>query len=189
MLDYDNDGWRDVFVAQGHVMDNIELTDPSLRYREPLLLMKNTGGKFRNVSNESGAAFQVPLSGRGAAFGDLDNDGFIDIAVNCNDGAAIVLRNQGGNANHWLLIHLVGSVSNRDGFGAAIRIVPEEGPEQYAFASSAGSYLSASDKRVHFGLGTSRRVRLLEITWPSGIVQRLNSMDANQIITVHEPGR
>src|SRR6267378_1103795 len=189
MLDYDNDGWRDVFVAQGHVMDNIELTDPSLRYREPLLLMKNTEGKFRNVSNESGAAFQVPLSARGAAFGDLDNDGFIDIAINCNDGPAIVLRNQGGNANHWLLIHLVGSVSNRDGFGAAIRIVPEEGPEQYALASSAGSYLSASDKRVHFGLGTSRRVRLLEINWPSGIVQRLNSIDANQIVTVHEPGR
>src|SRR5882762_6044814 len=187
--DYDNDGWRDVFVAQGHVMDNIELTDPSLRYREPLLLMKNTEGKFRNVSNESGAAFQVPLSARGAAFGDLDNDGFIDIAINCNDGPAIVLRNQGGNANHWLLIHLVGSVSNRDGFGAAIRIVPEEGPEQYALASSAGSYLSASDKRVHFGLGTSRRVRLLEITWPSGIVQRMNSLDANQIVTVHEPGR
>jgi hypothetical protein len=189
MLDYDNDGWRDVFVAQGHVMDNIELTDPSLRYREPLLLMKNTGGKFRNVSNESGAAFQVPLSARGAAFGDLDNDGFIDIAVNCNDGPAIVLRNQGGNANHWLLIHLVGSVSNRDGLGAAIRIVSEEGPEQYALASSAGSYLSASDKRVHFGLGTSRRVRLLEITWPSGIIQRMNSLDANQIVTVHEPGR
>jgi len=189
MLDYDNDGWRDVFVAQGHVMDNIELTDPSLRYREPLLLMKNTEGKFRNVSNESGAAFQVPLSARGAAFGDLDNDGFIDIAINCNDGPAIVLRNQGGNANHWLLIHLVGSVSNRDGLGAAIRIVSEEGPEQYALASSAGSYLSASDKRVHFGLGTSRRVRLLEITWPSGIVQRMNSLDANQIVTVHEPGR
>jgi len=186
MIDYDNDGWRDIFVAQGHVMDNIELTDPSLRYLEPLLLMKNTSGKFHNVSQEAGPAFRVPLSARGAALGDLDNDGCIDIAINCNDGSAIILRNQSGTANHWLLINLVGSVSNRDAFGARIRIVPEEGPEQWAFASSAGSYLSASDKRVHFGLGTSRKVRLVQINWPSGIVQLLNSVDANQILTVRE---
>jgi hypothetical protein len=170
-------------------MDNIELTDPSLRYFEPLLLMKNNAGKFRNVSKESGRAFRVPLSARGAAFGDLDNDGSIDIAINCNDGPAIILRNQDGTANHWLLINLVGSVSNRDGFGARVRVITEQGLEQHAFVSSAGSYLSASDKRVHFGLGTSRKVRLLEINWPSGIVQQLNSVDANQIITVREPNR
>ena len=170
-------------------MDNIELTDPSLRYLEPLLLMKNNAGKFRNVSQESGPAFRVPLSARGAAFGDLDNDGSIDIAINCNDGPAIILRNQGGTANHWLLINLVGSVSNRDGFGARVHVIPEQGLEQHAFVSSAGSYLSASDKRVHFGLGASRKVRLLEINWPSGIVQQIHSVDANQIITVREPNR
>jgi len=189
MIDYDNDGWRDIFVAQGHVMDNIELTDPSLRYLEPLLLMKNNAGKFRNVSQESGPAFRVPLSARGAAFGDLDNDGCIDIAINCNDGPAVILRNQGGTANHWLLVNLVGSVSNRDGFGARVHIISEQGSEQHAFVSSAGSYLSANDKRVHFGLGASRRVRLLEINWPSGIVQQINSVDADQIITVREPKR
>jgi len=189
MIDYDNDGWRDIFVAQGHVMDNIELTDPSLRYLEPLLLMKNNAGKFRNVSKESGPAFRVPLSARGAAFGDLDNDGCIDIAINCNDGPAVILRNQGGTVNHWLLINLVGSVSNRDGFGARVHMIPEQGSEQHAFVSSAGSYLSASDKRVHFGLGASRKVRQLLINWPSGIVQQMNSVDADQIITVREPKR
>jgi enediyne biosynthesis protein E4 len=189
MIDYDNDGWRDIFVAQGHVMDNIELTDPSLRYLEPPLLIKNNAGKFRNVSQESGPAFRVPLSARGAAFGDLDNDGCIDIAINCNDGPAVILRNQGGTGNHWLLVNLVGSVSNRDGFGARVHVISEQGLEQHAYVSSAGSYLSASDKRVHFGLGTSRKVRLLEINWPSGIVQEINSVDTDQIITVREPKR
>jgi len=168
-------------------MDNIELTDPSLRYLEPLLLMKNNAGKFRNVSQESGPAFRVPLSARGAAFGDLDNDGCIDIAINCNDGPAIILRNQGETGNHWLLVNLVGTTSNRDGFGARVRVISEQGLEQHAFVSSAGSYLSANDKRVHFGLGPSRKVRVVEINWPSGIVQQLNSVEANQIITVREP--
>src|SRR6267142_3781594 len=187
MIDYDNDGWPDLFVAQGHVLDNIELTEPSLHYRESLLLMRNREGQFRDVSRQSGQAFQVPLSARGAAFGDLDNDGFIDIAINCNDGRAIVLRNEGGNGNHWLSIRLVGSASNRDGIGARVRLVSESGLEQHSFVSSAGSYLSASDKRTHFGLGSAKKVRLLEITWPSGAVQRLDSISADQPLTVHEP--
>ena len=126
------------------------------------------------------------LSARGAAFGDLDNDGCIDIAINCNDGPAVILRNQGGTGNHWLLVNLV---SNRDGFGARVHVTSEQGLEQHAYVSSAGSYLSASDKRVHSGLGASTKVRLLEINWPSGIVQQINSVDADQIITVREPKR
>ena len=189
MIDNDNDGWRDLFVAQGHVMDNIELMQPSLRYREPLLLMKNTAGKFRDVSRESGAPFQVPLAARGVAFGDLDNDGFLDVAINCNDGEAIVLRNQGGNRNHWLSVNLIGSQSNRHGIGARLRLVTAGGLEQHAFASTAGSYLSASDKRVHFGLGSSNEARLLEIAWPSGVTQSLKSVAADQIVTVTEPER
>jgi enediyne biosynthesis protein E4 len=187
LVDYDNDGQLDLFVAQGHVMDNIELTDPGLHYREPLLLLKNTSGHFRDVSRESGPIFQVPLSARGAAFGDLDNDGLIDVAVNCNNGQAIILRNQNDAASHWLLLNLVGSKSNRDAIGARIRLVPDQGVELYGFVSSAGSYLSSSDKRAHFGLGSSTRARLIEITWPSGIVQRLDSIAADQILTVHEP--
>src|SRR6202047_570767 len=186
-IDYDNDGRLDLFVAQGHVMDNIELTDPGLHYREPFLLMKNSGGQFRDVSAEGGPIFQVPFSARGAAFGDLDNDGFIDVAVSCNNGAALIFRHQGDHRNHWLLVKLVGSKSNRDGIGAKIRVVSGEGAEQHAFVSTAGSYLSASDQRAHFGLGACKRVRLIEITWPGGMVQRLDSIAADQILTVHEP--
>jgi enediyne biosynthesis protein E4 len=188
-IDYDNDGWLDLFVAQGHVMDNIQLTEPTLRYLEPPLLLKNTGNQFRNVSAQSGPAFKIPIAARGAAFGDLDNDGFIDVAINCNDGPAIILRNQGGNGNHWLSVNLIGSASNRDGIGANLRLVTEDGSQRYAFVSTAGSYLSASDKRAHFGLGLSNKIPLLEITWPSGTVQRLRSIAADQILTVHEPPR
>ena len=187
MIDYDNDGWRDLFVGQGHVMDNIELMQPSLRYLEPLLLMRNTAGKFRDVSRQSGAPFQVPMAARGVAFGDLDNDGFLDAAINCNDGAAVILRNEGGNGNHWLTVNLAGSKSNRDGIGSKLRVVTAGGLEQHGFVSTAGSYLSAGDKRVHFGLGSSTEARLLEITWPSGAVQRLEHVPANQILTVKEP--
>jgi hypothetical protein len=129
------------------------------------------------------------MAARGAAFGDLDNDGFIDVAINCNDGPAVILRNQGGNGNHWLSVNLIGSASNRDGIGANLRLVTEDGSERYAFVSTAGSYLSASDKRAHFGLGLSKRIPLLEITWPSGTVQRLRSLAADQVLTVHEPAR
>jgi hypothetical protein len=141
------------------------------------------------VSRESGAPFQVPLAARGVAFGDLDNDGFLDVAINCNDGEAIVLRNQGGNRNHWLSVNLIGSQSNRHGIGARLRLVTAGGLEQHAFASTAGSYLSASDKRVHFGLGSSNEARLLEIAWPSGVTQSLKSVAADQIVTVTEPER
>ena len=187
-LDFDNDGWKDLFIGQGHVMDNIELTQPFLRAIEPPLLLRNVAGKFRNVSAVSGDIFTVPLAARGVAVGDLDNDGFLDIAINCNHGTAVILRNQ-GNANHWLMVNTVGSSSNRDGAGTRLRIVGESGLEQHAMVSTAGSYLSASDKRVHFGLGADRTVRLLELTWPSGAVQSLEAVAADQILTVHEPAR
>jgi hypothetical protein len=186
-VDFDNDGWKDLFVAQGHVMDNIDRTQPSVRYREPLLIMRNKGGRFEDVSASSGSAFQTPLAARGAAFGDLNNDGFIDVVVTCNDGPTILLMNAGGNGNHWLLINTVGTVSNRDGIGAQIRIVSDSGLEQYGFVTTAGSYLSASDKRVHFGLGRDRKIRVLEVKWPSGIVQKLENVDADQILNIHEP--
>ncbi len=188
LFDYDNDGWKDLFVAQGHVMDNIELTEPGARYRETLLLLRNRTGRFENVSKQSGAVFQVPFAARGAAFGDLNNDGLMDVAVNCNDGAALVLMNRGGNGNHWLLVNTRGTRSNRDGIGARIRMVSASGLEQHGFVSTAGSYASASDKRVHFGLGREATARLLEIVWPSGAVQRLENVRADQILNVTEPG-
>jgi enediyne biosynthesis protein E4 len=186
-IDFDNDGHLDLFVAQGHVMDNIELTEPRLHYREPPLLLKNDPTGFRNVSANAGEVFNLPMAARGAAFGDLDNDGFIDVAINCNGGAALILRNLGNVQNHWLTLNLVGTRSNRDGIGSKIRLVTDDGKQQTAFASTAGSYISASDKRAHFGLGSSKKVRVVEITWPSGIVQRLESVAADQILTVKEP--
>jgi hypothetical protein len=186
-LDYDNDGWKDLLVGQGHVMDNIELTQPNIRYLEPLLLMRNRGGKFEDVSRQSGPPFQVPLAARGIGFGDLNNDGFLDLVVNCNDRPAVVLRNDGGNGNHWLLLQLTGTRSNRDGIGAEVRIVGESGLEQYAIVTTASSYLSASDRRVHFGLGKDSRVTLLEIRWPSGLVQKLEQIPADRVLTVREP--
>jgi enediyne biosynthesis protein E4 len=186
-LDYDNDGWKDLFVAQGHVMDNIHLTQPSFQYLQPLLLARNVKGKFQDVSGRSGSAFASLRAGRGAGFGDLDNDGAIDVVVNCNNQLPVVLRNQAGTRHNWLLIHLIGTASNRDGIGAKIRLVMDSGAEQQVMASTAGSYLSASDRRAHFGLNIDKVVRLLEISWPSGVVQRLYKIKANQILKITEP--
>lgn len=184
LIDYDNDGLKDLFVAQGHVMDNIEMTNKSQRYLEPLLLLRNRGGRFE----EAPGLPRTPFAARGAAFGDLMNTGNIDVVVNCNDGPALLLRNRGGTGNHWLTIDTIGVRSNREGIGSRVRIVTERGAEQFGYVSTAGSYASASDKRVHFGLGAETRVKLLEIRWPSGVVQRIGHVDVDQVLRVREPG-
>ena len=186
-VDLDNDGWKDLFVAQGHVMDNIALTQPWVKYLEPLMVMRNNRGKFEDVSSRSGEPFRIPRAARGMAFGDLDNDGCMDVAINCNDGPAVILRNQGGTGNNWILIDTIGTPSNRDGIGARVSIVSESGMKQRAFVSASGSYLSSNDKRVHFGLGQDKSIALLVIEWPSGIVQRLENVRANRVFAVREP--
>jgi hypothetical protein len=188
-LDCDNDGWKDLFVAQGHVLDQVQLQQPDVRYFEPMLMLRNVKGHFADVSARSGQPFLVPRAGRGAAVGDLDNDGRLEIMVNCNDEPAVVLHSEGGPRNHWLIVDTRGTVSNRDGIGTAIRLVGDSGAEQYGMVNTAGSYLSASDKRVHFGLGTDPRVRLLELTWPSGTIQRIEDIAADQVRHVEEPER
>jgi hypothetical protein len=189
-MDYDNDGWKDLFVAQGHVMDTIQLTFPHLRYLQPPLLLHNEAGKkFVDVSAESGAVFKQKWAARGLAVGDLRNNGALDLVVSTNNGPAYVLRNQGGARNHWLTLQLEGRKSNRDGIGAEVKIVSESGASQYATASTSGSYLSACDRRVHFGLGAGTVVKSIEIRWPSGILQRLENVTANQILTVVEPSQ
>jgi hypothetical protein len=125
------------------------------------------------------------MAGRGAAFGDLNNDGAVDIVVSTNEGAPRVLLNT-ASVNHWLMINTMGTKSNRDGIGASVRIVGASGKQQYGFVSTSGSYLSAHDKRVHFGLGADQSVQLLEIRWPSGLTQTWKNIPANQIFTARE---
>ena len=160
----------------------------TLRYLEPLLLMRNVGNRFEDVSGQSGSPFKVPLAARGIAMGDLDGDGFLDMAINCNDGRAVILRNL-GNRNHWLTIDTIGTVSNRDGIGARVHLVTPSGRHQYALVTTAGSYLSASDKRLHFGLGSENRAATIEIQWPSGVTQKLENVEADRMIQVTEPSR
>ena len=187
-LDYDNDGWKDLIIAQGHDLDTIQLSYPQLRYREPLMLLRNDGKRFVDVSSESGSIFQQAWAGRGLATGDLDNDGRIDVVVTTNDGPAYVVRNETDTHNHWLTLNLVGHCSNRDAIGAEVKVTTSQGT-QYATVSTAASYLSSSDKRVHFGLGTDSVAQSIEIHWPSGIVQTLKNVAADRILQVDEPAQ
>jgi enediyne biosynthesis protein E4 len=184
-LDYDNDGRKDLLIAQGHDLDTIELNFPQLRYKEPMLLAHNTGKGFVDVSADSGDVFHQAWVGRGMAIGDIDNDGRVDAVVTTNDGSAYILHNELVTGNHWITLSLVGHRSNRDGIGALIRVNTSAGA-QYVTVTTAGSYLSSSDKRAHFGLGTDSVVKSIEIHWPSGIVQKLNDVRSDQILTVDE---
>jgi enediyne biosynthesis protein E4 len=179
--DFDNDGWKDLFAAQSHVMDNVQRVDPSLRYLEPPLLALNHEGRFERAD----AGTTTAVAGRGAAFGDLDNDGWTDVVMTVLGGRPLVFHNQsfrsGGAKQHWLTVSLEGTRSNRDGLGARIRA---NGQSQYA--SSGGSYLSASDKRVHFGLGKAGSAEV-DIVWPSGTREVLHNVAADQILRVREP--
>ncbi len=185
-LDYDNDGRKDLLVAQGHDLDTVELNYPQLHYKEPPLLAYNTGKGFVDVSSESGDVFKERWVGRGLAVGDIDNDGRVDAVFTTNGGPAYVLHNETKTDNHWITLLLVGHKSNRDGIGAIIKLTTPAG-SQWITVTTGGSYLSASDKRAHFGLGAASIAQSIQIHWPSGIVQTLNNVHADQILTVNEP--
>lgn len=185
-MDYDNDGWKDLFIAQGHDLDTIEKSFPQLRYKEPMMLVRNTGKQFVDVSGVSSEIFHEAWVGRGMAIGDINNDGRIDAVVSTNGGPAHVLLNETESKNHWLTVRLIGHKSNRDGIGAQVKVVTAQG-SQWAMATTSSGYLSASDPRVHFGLGNDAAVQRIEIRWPSGIQQVLTDQKGDQQLTIEEP--
>jgi enediyne biosynthesis protein E4 len=177
--DFDNDGQKDLFVAQGHVLDNVEKIDPSLHYLEPTLLTLNHNGRFDSVDPGTNTL----VAARGAAFGDLNNDGWIDVVTSVLGAHPQVFMNRAENhaGVHWLTITLRGARSNRDGLGARVVV-----NGQTRFATTSGSYESANDKRLHFGLGTAKTAKV-EVFWPSGAHQVLDEVKAGQFIEVREP--
>jgi hypothetical protein len=184
-IDVDNDGRRDIFVAQSHVLDTIEKTNPYLKYKQAPLLMVNTGKGFVNVSATAGPGFGQSITGRGAAFGDLNNDGQLDVVIAALDGPPVLLRNN-GTRNHWLGLSLAGSKSNRNGIGARITVTDNAGKKQIFDANTSGSYLSSNDPRVVVGLGSASSVRKVEISWPSGIVQVISEPQLDRYLIVNE---
>ena len=184
-FDYDLDGWPDIFVANGHIEDGIERVQPRVRYAEPPHLFRNlSGGKFEEVTSSAGAAFAAPRVARGAAYADIDNDGDLDLLVTTNGGPAKLFRNDGGK-NHGLRVKLVGTKSNRDGIGAVMRVTAG-GETQWQMLRSGSSYLSSNELILTFGLGARGQADAIEIRWPSGQVDKLTNIAADQIVAIQE---
>ena len=188
IVDFDNDGWKDLFVARSNVLDNVSKVVPERQYPERNSVFRNLGdGKFEDVSQGAGPDFQLAAPHRGVAFGDLDNDGRVDAVVTVLNGAIKLFHNVSNKDNRWILLKLTGTKSNRMGIGAQIRITAEDGRSQWNEVTTAVGYASSSDSKVHFGLGTNRRIKEIEIHWPSGIKQILHEIDGDRIMTIQEP--
>jgi hypothetical protein len=193
-FDYDNDGWQDIFVADGHIEDQIEHVQKRVTYAEPPHLFRNLGGgKFTEVTAQMGNPFAAPKVARAAAYADVDNDGFLDILLTTNAGPAYLFHNEGGT-NHSLRVKLVGTKSNRDGIGAVVRVLAGNGnngygnnnDKQWKMLRSGSSYLAQSELVLTFGLGAHTKADTVEIQWPSGQMDKLSNIDAGQTVTVQE---
>ena len=185
-FDYDLDGFLDIFVANGHVEDEINTVQKRVTYAQPSQLFKNLNGRdFREVTQLKGDSFAAPRVARGAAYGDFDNDGDLDILLTTCNGPARLFRNDGGNRNNWVAFRLEGSQSNRDGIGAVVRVRTGDTVQTH-YVRTGGSYCSQSQLRLTFGLGQAARIDSVEIEWPSGEKQVLNRVPINQIVNVHE---
>jgi hypothetical protein len=187
-FDPDNDGFADVFYVNGHVYPELERIHTDTSYREPRVLYRNLhNGRFEDVSQLAGAAITTPSTGRGCAFGDFNNDGWVDIIVNNQNAEPSLLKITGQNGNHWINIKLVGVKSNRSAIGARVKCVAGM-LSQIDEVRSGGSYISQSDLRIHFGLEKNKVIDLLEIQWPSGAVDRLRNVAADQFLRIQEGG-
>jgi hypothetical protein len=186
IVDLDNDGWKDLFAARSNVLDPVLASARS--YKEPNAVFRNLGnGKFQDVSAMAGAAFQVPALHRGTAIGDLDNDGRMDAVVSVLNGPAKLFHNITKNNNHWILLELHGTKSNRMGIGAQIRLTTPGGAQQFNEVTTSVGYASSSDSRVHFGLGDSKMAERIDISWPSGIRQTLRNVQGDRVVAIEEP--
>jgi hypothetical protein len=185
-FDYDLDGYPDIFAANGHIDEEIGRVQPKIQYREAPLLFRNSGkGRFDDVSKSVGAEFQRPIVARGAAYGDFDRDGDLDILISSNHGPAYLFRNDGGNRNHWIQFKLVGVASNRSALGAVATLESASG-RQTQTVHSGSSYCSQSDLALTFGLRKDDMVKAVDIQWPSGKKDHLANLKANQFLTIRE---
>jgi hypothetical protein len=185
-FDYDNDGWLDIFIANGHVYPEVEQATPGTHYRQINSLFHNEGnGKFTEVGKLAGPGFETPHVGRGVAFADFDNDGFMDVVVANNGDSPLLLHNSGDNGNHFLNFRLLGTKTNRDAMGARIRVVAGT-TSQIREIAGGGSYLSQGDLRANFGLGKAKRAELVEISWPSGQQQVFRNVEADKFYLIEE---
>jgi hypothetical protein len=185
-FDFDNDGWKDLLLVNGHVFPEVDRLNTAVRYKNPMILYHNNGkGSFDDVSGRAGPALQELHVSRGAAFGDIDNDGAVEIVINNQNERPTLLKTAAGS-NHWIVLKLTGTKSNRSAIGARVRLTAS-GRTQIDEVRSGGSYLSQSDLRLHFGLGASTEAARIEIDWPSGARQTLEHVKADRVLTIREP--
>ncbi|MBC7921961.1 MAG: CRTAC1 family protein, partial [Ferruginibacter sp.] len=181
IYDFDNDGSKDIFTANAAILDNSDEID-RLPYRQKNLVLRRTeGGSYAPI------AFGEAAAHRGAAFGDLNNDGRVDAVVSILNGPAVVFWNRSGSANHWIAFKLRGTRSNADAIGSKVKLTTADGATHHNQVTTSVGYASSSDPRVHFGLGSASRILRVEITWPSGRLQLLKDVKVDQILNVREP--
>ena len=186
-FDFNNDGWKDLFLVNGHVFPEVEKLHIDIHYKDRAILYENLGGgRFRDISQSAGPALAEKHSSRGAAFGDIDNDGTIEIAINNQNEPPSLLKQAMNPPGHWAILKLIGTRSNRSAIGARVKLVAG-GRAQYGEVRSGGSYLSQNDLRLHFGIGSAMAIERIEIAWPSGAKQALTDQACDRVLSITEP--